>query len=163
VQDQLDRGRRDEAILALASVFVATALTLLAGAGAAAAGVVTETTHWKDVPFTLPDSDCSGAPVSLSGLSSGTQHLTLLDSGGVHVTFTEVVTFTALRGTETFFGRWTSWSGFNLNDQNTSSTFTFAATGTSDAGTKLLLRVTAHFSMSATGVVREFERFTCVD
>jgi hypothetical protein len=145
-------------LLALASV-AAVALV----ASPAAAGTETETTHWKDVPFTLPDSDCSGAPVSLSGFSSGVEHVTFLDSGGIHATFTEVVTFTALRGTETFTGRWTAWGGFNLNEQNLASTFTFNATGMSDAGTKLLLQVTEHFSMSATGIVREFSKFTCVD
>jgi hypothetical protein len=123
----------------------------------------TQTTHWKDLPFTTPDSDCSGAPVTLSGFSSGVEHITFLDSGGIHATFTEVVTFTAVRGTETFTGRWTSWGGFNLNAQTITSTSTFNATGTSDLGTKLRLQVTEHFSVSATGIVREFSKFTCVD
>lgn len=149
--------------LRLASV-AASAIALLSwGASGGVAGAFTETTHWKDVPFTMPDADCSGQPVSLSGFTSGVQHVTALDSGGFHVTFTEVVTFTAIRGSETFTGRWTSWGGFNLNSRNTTSTFTFNATGRSDAGTKLRLHVTSHFSLSATGVVHEFERFTCVD
>jgi hypothetical protein len=122
----------------------------------------TQTTHWKDVPFTTPDSDRSGAPVTLSGFSSGVQHITFLDSGGIHATFTEVVTFTAVRGTETFTGGGPR-GGFNLNAQSITSTSTFNATGTSNLGTKLRLQVTEHFSVSATGIVREFSKFTCVD
>ena len=147
------------AFLALACAITAA----LVATAPAAAGAVNVTTHWKDVPFTAPDADCSGAPVTLMGVTSGVEHLTFLDSGGVHATFTEVVTFTATRGTETFTGRWTSWGGFNLNEQNVATTFTFNATGTSDAGTKLRLRVVEHFSLSATGVVHEFVKFSCVD
>jgi hypothetical protein len=143
------------------------ALACIASAALASSSAVgaaeTQTTHWKDLPFTTPDADCSGAPVTLSGFSSGVQHITFLDSGGIHATFTEVVTFTAVRGTETFTGRWTSWGGFNLNAQTITSTSTFNATGTSDLGTKLRLQVTEHFSVSATGIVREFSKFTCVD
>jgi hypothetical protein len=43
------------------------------------------------------------------------------------------------------------------------STNTFNATGASDLGTNLRLRVTEHFSLSATGIVREFSKVTCVD
>jgi hypothetical protein len=143
------------------------ALACIAAAALASSSAVgaaeTQTTHWKDLPFTTPDADCSGAPVTLSGFSSGVQHITFLDSGGIHATFTEVVTFTAVRGTETFTGRWTSWGGFNLNAQTITSTSTFNATGTSNLGTKLRLQVTEHFSVSATGIVSEFSKFTCVD
>src|SRR5512133_4221810 len=135
----------------------------LASSSTAVWAAETQTTHWKDLPFTTPDSDCSGAPVTLSGFSSGVEHITFLDSGGIHATFTEVVTFTAVRGTETFTGRWTSWGGFNLNARASTSTSTFNATGTSDLGTTLRLQVTEHFSVSATGIVREFSKFTCVD
>jgi hypothetical protein len=58
----------------------------------------TQTTHRKDVAFTTPDSDCSGAPVTLSGFSSGVEHITFLDSGGIHATFTEVVTLRVVSG-----------------------------------------------------------------
>jgi hypothetical protein len=146
-------------LLALACAVAAA----LASSSTAVSAAETQTTHWKDAPFTAPDSDCSGAPVTLSGFTSGVEHITFLDSGGVQATFTEVVTFTAVRGTETFTGRWTAWGGFNLNAQNIATTFTFNATGTSDLGTKLRLRVTEHFSLSATGIVRELSRFTCVD
>ena len=146
-------------LLALACIAAAA----LAISSPAAAGAETQTTHWKDVPFTAPDVDCSGDPVTLMGVTSGVEHVTFLDSGGIHATFTEVVTFTATRGTETFTGRWTAWGGFNLNAKNIATTFTFNATGTSDAGTKLRLRVVEHFSLSATGVVREFVKFSCVD
>jgi hypothetical protein len=146
--------------------FVALACAVVAALASSSTAVwaaETETTHWRDLPFTTPDSDCSGAPVTLSGFSSGVEHITFLDSGGIHATFTEVVTFTAVRGTETFTGRWTSSSGFNLNAQSITSTSTFNAMGTSDLGTKLRLKVTEHFSVSATGIVREFSKFTCVD
>lgn len=148
---------------AFASLLAAAIVLVSWGASGAAADTFTETTHWRDVPFAIPDSDCSGDPVALSGFSSGVQHLTLLESGGLHVTFTEEVSFTAVRGTETFTGRWTAWGGLNLNNQNAASTFTLTATGSSDAGTKLLFHVTAHFSASATGVVREFDKLVCVD
>lgn len=146
-------------LLALACAVAAA----LASSATAVGAAETQTTHWKDAPFTAPDSDCSGAPVNLSGFTSGVEHITFLDSGGIHATFTEVVTFTAVRGTETFTGRWTAWGGFNLNAQNVVSTNTFNATGTSDLGTKLRLRVTEHFSLSATGIVHEFSKVTCVD
>jgi hypothetical protein len=146
-------------LLVLACATAAALATSSTAVGAAE----TQTTHWKDVPFTAPDSDCSGAPVTLSGFTSGVEHITFLDSGGIHATFTEVVTFTAVRGTETFTGRWTAWGGFNLNAKNIATTFTFNATGTSDLGTKLRLKVTEHFSVSATGIVREFSKVTCVD
>jgi hypothetical protein len=144
----------------LAALLVVVGLAL-AFASAAIAGADTETTTYKDVPFTETDVDCFGAPATIVGTSSGVEHVTVTDMGGFHVTFTDVGTFTLTSVNGTFTGHFAVWGGFNVNNRNEGGTFTFNAVGRSATGERIHLHGVDHVVLTATGVEHSFSNFTC--
>jgi hypothetical protein len=95
---------------------------------------------------------------------SGVIHLTLLANGTYHITGTFRGTFEFVPDDPTlptYTGRFTQWFGENSNNQNFAATFTFTLHGTGTDGSKLKFHETAHFSVSATGVLVTFDKLRC--
>lgn len=134
---------------------------VLASASSATAGADTETTTFKNEPFTETDVDCLGAPATIVGTRSGVEHVTMTDTGGFHVTFTEVGRFTLTSANGTFTGHFAVWGGFNVNNRNEGGTFTFNAIGRSATGERIHIHGVEHVNLTATGVEHSFSNFSC--
>ncbi|HSI98002.1 MAG TPA: hypothetical protein VK926_06530 [Gaiellaceae bacterium] len=130
-------------------------------AATATAGATTETTHWKNVPFVDSEVDCFGAAATITGTTSGVEHVTMTDTGGFHVTFTEQGRFMLVSANGTFTGHFAIWGGFNHNNRNEGGTFTFNAVGRSATGERIRLHGVEHVNFTANGVERSFGKFTC--
>jgi hypothetical protein len=130
-------------------------LTLaLASPAAAAATSYTQTIHNATQTF-VDVIPCTGAPATITLTYNGVFHINSLPDGEFWTTFTETGTVSAvpLDSTQpTLSGRFTVWGNFNLNEQNSNSTFTFTVR-LSDGS---VFHDTAHLTMNANGDITTF-------
>ncbi|MER3438705.1 MAG: hypothetical protein C4346_14550 [Chloroflexota bacterium] len=143
-------------------------LSLVAGPVALAGnGAVSETTtsHGATETFTDVLPCVGGALYQITITYNQVDHLTTLPNGTVHVTFTQTGTFEAVPVADpslpSYTGHFTIWGGFNGNQKNAASTFTFTIKGTGSDGSRIDFHETAHFNTSATGLVVEFDKISC--
>jgi hypothetical protein len=128
---------------------------------------MTEVTHGVfDAGLTDPNP-CTGAAV-VSADASGTvvNHVTYFPAGDeVWGTFTETAKITIVDSNDvTFTGRITAWGNFNLNEQNSNSTFTLTVKLSGSDGSTITIHEVQHFALNANGVVTvEFDKMnlTC--
>jgi hypothetical protein len=88
-------------------------------------------------------------------------HATELDDGTYHLTGTLAGSFTAVVDDVTYTGRFAQWFGENSNKKSFAATFTFHVVGTGSDGSTVNFQETAHFSVSAKGLVLEFDKAKC--
>jgi hypothetical protein len=142
-------------------VLLLTASGVLAGGN----GAQINTMHIQDVTETEADiNPCTGDPGIVTSTFSGVVHITLLPNGTYHLTGTIRGTFEFVPddpALPTYTGRFVTWFGENSNNQNFAGTFTFTVHGIGSDGSQLKAHQTAHFSVSATGAVVEFDKVHC--
>jgi hypothetical protein len=88
-------------------------------------------------------------------------HVTELDDGTFHMTGTLAGSFTAVVDDVTYSGRFAQWFGENSNRKSFAGTFTFHVVGSGSDGSTVNFQETAHFSVSAKGLVLEFDKTKC--
>jgi hypothetical protein len=149
---------------------VAVTFALVAGPAFAAAGgtghTVTMTQHqhgtFEDDEATNP---CTGAPGVAIFDGNSVEHVTFFPAGDeVWATFTETgkVTFTS-EGV-TYTGRATAWFNFNMNEQNSNTTFTLSIRVVAPDGSSIVGHDVAHLALNANGEITvNFDKmsFTC--
>ena len=149
---------------------VAVALGLVAGPAFAAAGgtghTVTMTQHqhgtFEDDEATNP---CTGAQGVAIFDGNSVEHVTFFPAGDeVWATFTETgkVSFTS-EGV-TYTGRATAWGNFNMNEQNSNTTFTLNIRVVAPDGSSIVGHDVAHLALNAKGEITvNFDKmsFTC--
>lgn len=148
------------------ALFFATLALLANPATAKAAVAVNETDVEIGGTETFTDvNPCTGDPAEITITFNAVFHITELDDGTVHVTFTQTGDFlldTIEASEPDFSGHFTIWGGFNGNKKNASETFTFELVGRGTDGSRLQLNGTAQFKANAKGdVVVAFENFRC--
>jgi len=130
---------------------------------------VTETNHIHgefDPGFEDPNPCTGAAVVSASADGNVVDHVTFFPGGDeVWATFTETGKVTVLDSNGvTFTGRITAWGNFNLNEQNTNSTFTLTLNLKGSDGSTIVFHEVQHFGTNANGdVTVEFDKpsLTC--
>ena len=144
-------------VLALAGTFSLGAV--------AYAGAFTETNNIHKGTDTFPDvlPSCEAAGPFTHNVTvtfNSVEHITILEDGSFHATFTQTGKFTAIPivlGGESFAGSFTLWGGFNGNINGaTTSTFTFSVRGKGDQGTRLNTSIVDHVTVTPNGLVHEF-------
>jgi hypothetical protein len=156
-------------VLTLAAVFsliAAGGLATAASAAAAGSGhTVTTTQNFHGVQtFSNPDP-CNGNPAVVTATSNIASHETFFPATGeAHMTFTEEDNFTVVEATITATGHMTTWANFNMNQQNSNSSFTSSGHATGSDGSTLTYHEVAHFTLNADGTLTvSFDRpsLTC--
>lgn len=144
-----------------------TAFLVLLG-GPALASPVTETTTQKNLVENFVDvvpTCAGGGPLyDITTTSNLVEHETIFDDGRIHVTFTQTGKFVAEpldAGLPSYRGSFTTWGGFNLNNNTVEGTFTFSVRGKGSDGSAFHLSQVDHFNERPDGSVNEF--FHCVD
>ena len=74
-------------------------------------------------------------------------------TGEDHVTFTNEFSFTVVEATLTARGHFINHSNFNMNQQNSNSTFTSSEHATESDGTTVTFREVAHFTLNPDGTL----------
>jgi hypothetical protein len=158
-------------LLALAAVFSLTAAGGLATAASAAAATgdsgntVTTTQNFHGV-VTFPSANpCTGNPAVVTATSNVVTHETFFPATGEdHVTFTNEFSFTVAEATLTATGHFITHAEFNMNKQNSNSTFTASEHATESDGITVTYHEVAHFTLNADGTLTaSFDRpsLTC--
>lgn len=144
---------------------VVVGVLLFPASSAFAAGADTFTQPFHNVTESFPTPNpCTGDLGTVTITYNGVVHITTLPNGTSHFTITQTGDFVFVpddSNLPTFTGHFTSWDGFNSNNQNAAGTFTFTVHGTGSDGSTLKFHVTGHFSVSASGVVISFEKPRC--
>ena len=146
------------------------ALGLAAGPAFAAAGgtghTVTMTEHqhgtFTDDQATNP---CTGAPGVAVFDGNVVEHVTFFPAGDeVWATFTETGKVTVTWDGVTYTGHATAWGNFNMNEQNSNTTFTLSIRVFAPDGSSVVGHDVAHFATNANGEITvNFDKmsFTC--
>jgi hypothetical protein len=117
---------------------------------------LTENTHGTFDPGFDTPNPCTGAAI-LSADAEGNvvNHVTYFPaSDEVWSTFTETGKVTVLDANHvTYTGRVTAWGGFNMNEKNSSSTFTITVRLNGSDGSSITLHEITHFTLNANGTV----------
>lgn len=148
-----------------------TGAVVLAGAPAfAAAGgsghTVTMTEHQHGT-FSEPDATnpCTGAPGVALFDGNAVDHVTYFPAGDeVWSTFTETGKVTVSWDGVTYTGHATAWGNFNMNEQNSNSTFTLTIRVSAPDGASVVGHEVTHFGLNANGeITANFDEvsFTC--
>ena len=126
------------------------------------ASAETTTVHQHQVTESFSDIICEGGPTyDITTISNSVFHETVTDTG-VHATFTQTGTFTAVRPGEVVTGRFTVWGGYNENPGGAvSGTFTFNARGLSTLGTRVTAHELEHINVRPDGTVHAFFKLSC--
>jgi hypothetical protein len=159
------------AVLTLTAVFSIVAAGGLATAASAAAATdgsgntVTTTQNFHGV-VTFPSvNPCTGNPSVVTATSNVVTHETFFPATGEdHVTFTNEFSFTVVEATATATGHFTTHSNFNMNQQNSNSSFTSSEHATSSDGSTVTAHEVAHFTLNPDGTLTvSFDRpsLTC--
>jgi hypothetical protein len=158
-------------VSALAAVFSLVAAGGLAAAASAAAATggsgntVTMTQNFHGVQTSPSINPCNGNPGVETATSNIVSHETFFPATGeAHITFTEEDNFTVVEATATFTGHMTTWANFNMNQQNSNSSFTSSGHATGSNGSTLTYHEVAHFTLNADGTLTvSFEKvsLTC--
>lgn len=134
-------------------------LTLAIAAPVAAAGgdhTQSFTDNFHGYQTTTGVNPCNGDVVDLSQTSNVVDHVTYFTaSDEVWGTYTEEDNFSAMdTGTSVVYtGHATFWGNFNLNRQNSNSTFTGMIHGIGSDGSTISYQETMHFTMLPSGDV----------
>jgi hypothetical protein len=144
----------------LTLMVAAAALLLAVPVATAQTDVFTEHAHGVTESFTdvLP---CVSDSADITITYNAVFHATELSNGTYHLTGTLAGTFTAVADGVTYTGRFAQWFGENSNTANFAASFTFHVVGTGSDGSRVNFQETAHFSVSASGAVIEFDKTTC--
>jgi hypothetical protein len=145
---------------------VAAVLLLLTASSALADGngAQTFTEHFTGTETSADVNPCTGEPGTVTTTFSGVAHSTLLANGTYHGTFTATGTFvfdTTDPALPDYTGRITVWGGENSNNQNFAGSFTQTIHGVGTDGSRVKFHQTAHFSVSASGVLVTFDKLHC--
>lgn len=142
------------------SALAATALVVLAIAtsAAAAGGSHTQsmTQNFHGTQTTTDLNPCNGDTVDLNLVSNTVFHITYFPASDEEwSTYTEEDKFTASdEGTGVVYtGHSTFWGNFNMNRQNSNSTFTSTIRGTGSDGSTILYHEVGHFTMLPSGQI----------
>src|SRR5262245_20199795 len=131
-----------------------------------APSVFADTTHEKNGTQTFVDVlPCAGPGLFTITLTyNAVEHESTAANGSTHETFTMTGTFTAvpMSGTgPSYSGHFTVWDGDNGNAQNVTFTTTFTIHAVGSDGSRISCHETAHFSVSASGLVVAFDKPHC--
>ncbi len=145
---------------AIALLMLSLSAGVTRGAGAT---VFTQNFHnaTQTFPATLP---CTGAPGTVTITYNGVFHMTTLATGEFWATSTLTGDFTFVPSDATqptFNGHFEIWFGISSNNQNFVAHSIFNIHGTGSDGSTLTFHDTAHFSVSANGVVISFDKPSC--
>ena len=138
---------------------------LLVYASNAFAAATSFTQTFKNVTETFTDvNPCTGDPGTLTITYNGVVHVTIANNGSFHTTgtFTGDFVFDTTDPTKPdYTGHFTNWFGDNDNSRSEADTVTFTVHGTGSDGSTIRFHETAHFSVSASGVVISFDKMSC--
>lgn len=137
----------------------------LTGAHAAGAGAQSYTQVLKNQTDVSSDvNPCSGVTGTLSQTYNGVFHITTLADGELWATFTQTgsISFVPDDASQpSYSGHFTVWGGFNVNERNSTDTFTFSARLTGTDGSVVVLHEVQHDTYTANGTpVVSFDRPT---
>jgi hypothetical protein len=144
---------------ALSTVAVTALAALVIAASAAAAGgthTQSMTQNFHGTQTTTDLNPCNGDTVDLNLDSNIVFHITYFPSSDEEwSTFTEEDKFTASdEGTGVLYtGHSTFWGNFNMNRQNSNSTFTSTVRGTGSDGSTILYHEVGHYTMLPNGQI----------
>lgn len=147
-------------VMTLAAVFsliaaggLATATSAAAATGGGSDPTVT-TTNFHGVQTFSSVDPCNGNLGVVTATSNIITHETFFPATGeAHATFTEEDNFTVVEATLTAAGHETIGSNFNLNQQNSNSSFIFEAHATNSNGGTLTFHEVAHFTLNPDGTI----------
>ena len=141
--------------------FLVAAVALLLAAPVALAETEVFTVTEKNVTEQFTDElPCVGT-ADITITYNAVFHATELDDGTYHLTGTLAGSFTAVADGVTYTGRFAQWFGENSNKKSFAATFTFHVVGSGSDGSMVNFQETAHFSVSAKGLVLEFDKTKC--
>jgi hypothetical protein len=139
------------------SALAATAVAALAiAATAAATHTQSMTQNFHGTQTTTDLNPCNGDTVDLSLDSNSVFHITYFPASDEEwSTFTEEDKFTASdEGTGVVYtGHSTFWGNFNMNRQNSNSTFTSTIRGAGSDGSTILYHEVGHYTMLPSGQI----------
>jgi hypothetical protein len=149
---------------ALAAAAVTAALALAGVAEAGGTHTVSTTDNFHGTQSITDVNPCTGNEIDLSMTTNMVEHVTYFPAGDeAWGTFTEEDNFTGVdQGTGvTYSGHATFWGGFNVNEQNQTSTFTSMIRGTSSGGTTISYHEVGHITLLPDGrIAVSFDKAT---
>jgi hypothetical protein len=154
------------AIGALTAAVFGLAAAPALGAAGGTGHTVTMTEHQHGT-FTDDGASnpCTGAPDVATFVGNSVDHVTFFPAGDeVWATFTETGKVTVTWDGVTYTGHATAWGNFNMNEQNSNSTFTLTVRVSAADGSSVVGHEVSHLTLNANGVITvEFDSlsFTC--
>jgi hypothetical protein len=146
-------GRRIAWIVSLAMLL---GLLGVAPAALAAGGDHTQsfTQHQHGTTVRKEISPCTGAKVLVTETVNAVEHVTyFVDEDEVWATFTTTGSASFTEGGLDYNGHFTAWGNFNLNEQNSNSTFTFDIFLNRSDGARITAHEVAHFTYNGNGEI----------
>jgi len=149
-----------------AGFLLAVVLAAPAAAGGDHTVSFTETFHGTSTS-TDTNPCASNDTVDITQTGNGVQHVTYFPAGDeLWATFTQEGAFSGVDEITgvVYTGRSTVWGNYNVNEQNSNSTFTFSIRATGSDGSTMTGHETTHFTMIPGGsVVVSFDKIhlTC--
>lgn len=117
-----------------------------------------------DPSAVVPCSGVPGVPATITITYNGVFHITINKAGDFWGTGTQegdfVITPT-VSGQPSYTGHFTMWFGISGNNQNSVVHSTFNIHGIGSDGSTLQFHDTAHYSVSASGVIVSFDKPIC--
>ncbi len=135
---------------------------MAAATGDGSGQTVTTTQNFHGV-VTFPSvNPCTGNPAVVTATSNVVAHETFFPATGEdRVTFTNEFSFTVVEATLTAAGHFTTHSNFNMNQQNSNSSFTSSEHATGSDGSTVTFHEVAHFTLNPDGTLTvSFDRPT---
>jgi hypothetical protein len=159
---------RGLALAATVTVITAGGLATAASAAADTGGsgnTVTTTQNFHGVVNFPSANPCTGNPSVVTATSNVITHETFFPATGEdHVTFTNEFSFTVVEATLTASGHFINHSNFNMNPQNSNSSFTSSEHARESDGSTVTFHEVAHFTLNPDGTLAvSFDRpsLTC--
>lgn len=140
-------------VVIIAVAGVAAAALVFAGSGMAVVGTPlpqTLTDNFHGTQSVVALNQCTNTLVDLTEKTNILFHITSFPtSGDVHVTSTEEDSFSGVDETSgvTYMGHVLFWGTFNLNNQNSNSTFTTAIHATGSNGSTVSIHDVGHVTL----------------
>lgn len=146
------------------SVGMVLGLLGMAPAALAAGGPHTQsfTLHQHETIVVTENNPCTGNDVDITETINAVEHVTyFVDEDEVWATFTETGSaFFTDEGLD-YSGHFTAWGNFNLNEQNSNSTFTFNFFLDRSDGARITGHEVAHITYNGNGdITVEFDNFS---
>lgn len=158
------RRRAARGVFVFAAVL---ALTLMVSSAALADGngATTFTQTFHNAVQTMPSNNpCTGASGNVTLVYNGVFHYTINKAGDFWDTSNQTGTFTFVpddTSQPSYTGTFHMWFGDSFNNHNQVNHFTFQVHGIGSDGSTLDFHETAHFSVSASGMVQTFDKPVC--